>query len=231
MKKLINFLLILILIILFIPAEAKDEFLSVYDEGSVISDPVEKYILTKNKLVFDETEGRIVVATAINTGELSVAEYATKLYDELGVESLGRKNNVFLFICEGSNDYHIIISEAISSVLTESMAQTILVDNMEEAFGRGDYDKAVIKTFNALAEWYAEKYAFNAELTEDMSAYQDIIRIEKEERQLKTILIVILVICTLAGALWIAIWIRRKKRLTKLQKRRQERRKRYMAIK
>lgn len=229
MKKLINFLLILIM--LFIPADAKDEFLSVYDEGALLSAPVEKYILTKNKLIFDKTEGRVVVATAISTGELSVTEYATKLYDELSVASLGRKNSVFLFICEESKDYHIIISESISAVLTGSMAQSFLADNMEEDFAKGDYDKAVIKTFNALADWYAEKYAFDADLTEDMSAYQDIIRIEKEEKQLKTILIVILVICTLAGSMWIAIWIRRKKRLTKLQKRRQERRKRYMAIK
>lgn len=229
MKKIICILTVFIM--LFSVAYADDEFLSVYDEAGIISEPVEKYILTQNSMLSEDTGARIIIATEKTTGELSVAEYAQKLYEDLEVESIGRKNSIFIFICESADDYHIIISPGISAAITEQMSQDILVSYMEPDFDKENYDVAVVKTFNAFASWYAEKYGTELAITEDMSEYRDIIRTENNERTLKTIIVVILVILTVIVILWIAIYIRRRRRMDKLRKKHQERRKRYMRIK
>ena len=228
MKKVIC--LITVFILLFSTAYAEDEFLSVNDEGDIISAPVEKYILTQNLRLFEDTGARIIVATEKSTGELSVAEYAQKLYEELEVGSIGRKNSVFIFMCESVEDYHIIISPGISATLTEEKSQQILIDCMETEFAKGNYDNAIIKTFNAFALWYADKYGIEPDITEDMTEYRDIIRTENNERTLKTILIVILVILGIVAILWTVSYIRKRRRMDKLRKKRQERRKHYMRI-
>ena len=228
MKKVIC--LVAVFILLFSTAYADEEFLSVYDEGDIISAPVEKYILTQNRQLSEDTEARIIIATDKTTGELSVAEYARKLYDELEVGAIGRKNSIFIFMCESAEDYHIIISPGISAALTEEKSQEILINCMEEDFGKGNFDDAVIKTFNGFALWYADKYDVKLSITEDMSEYRDIIRTENNERTLKTILIVVLVVLILVSILWTVVYIRRKRRMDQLRKKRQERRKRYMHI-
>jgi len=129
MKKLLMIFTVFILI--FTCAHAEDEFLSVVDTADMISAPEEKYIFTMNKVLSETTGARIVVATAESTGELSVVEYAASLYDELGVGRIGRKNCVFLFLCEGAEDYHVIVSNGISASLTNDYAQKILVEYME----------------------------------------------------------------------------------------------------
>ncbi len=229
MKKVIC--LITVFILLFSSAYAEDDFLSIYDEGEIISEPVEKYILTQNRQLSEDTGARIIIATEKSTGELSVAEYAEKLYDDLEVGSIGRKNSVFIFMCESAEDYHIIISPGISAALTEQKSQEILINCMESEFDKGNYDTAVIKTFNAFASWYDDKYGVPLNITEDMSEYRDIIRTENNERTLKTILIIVLVVLSIVVILWITARIRTRRRMDKLRKKRQERRKHYMRIK
>ena len=100
------FSIILAFVLMFSTVYAEEDFLSVYDGGKIISPAVEKYILTQNILLSEETEARIIVATDSATGELTVTEYARKLYEDLGVGYIGRKNTIFLFLCEPADDYH-----------------------------------------------------------------------------------------------------------------------------
>ncbi len=224
------FSIILAFVLMFSTVYAEEDFLSVYDGGKIISPAVEKYILTQNILLSEETEARIIVATDSATGELTVTEYARKLYEDLGVGYIGRKNTIFLFLCEPADDYHVIVSEGISAALTTEQAQKILIECMEADFDKGNIDEAVIKTYNAFANWFCDKYGTELLLTEDMKEYKDIIRNETNERNLKVFLIVFLVLSLVFGFLWVVGHIRRKRRMDKLRKKRQERRKRYMKI-
>ncbi len=227
MKRIFIFVLI-ISILTSMPALAKEEeFLSVSDGAGMLSEVTERYIYTQNKILSDKTGARIIIATAPESGELSVTEYAQNLYDELGVNRIGRNNCIFIFMCETEKDYCLKVSDGISAALTEAYAQSCLVDFMETDFEKGNYDKAVIKTFNAFALWYADKYRMELELTEDMSDYRNIIKTEKERKLLRTVLITAAAVVAFVIAVGALIRFRRKKREERLLRKRQERRRRY----
>ncbi|MBQ8588210.1 MAG: TPM domain-containing protein [Clostridia bacterium] len=232
MKKII-LIMFLILSLTFCSASAAEDedFTSTVDSAGILSEAVERYIYTSNKLLSRETGARIIVATSQETGELTVNEYAKQLYDELGVSYMGRNNSIFIFISYEDKDYCLIVSEGISASLTESYAQKCLVEYMEEDFDKGNYDDAVIKTYNAFADWYQQKYRFELELTEDMTDYDNIVKTERKRRQLRTVLVVFFWVLFVVGGLTAIVRYRRKKRLEKLRRKRQERRKRYMQIK
>ena len=229
MKRIISFLILISMI--FTTAFADDEFVSVYDESNILSAAVEKYIYMQNQKLSDKTGAMVVIATGSSTGELSVHEYAENLYKQLGVGSIGRKNGVFLFICESSKDYHVIVAPGINASLTNQEAQKILSENLEKPFEKEYYDRAVIDTFNAFVLWYADKYDVNIDITDDMSEYKDIIRTENNERTIRMVLTISLSVILTVGILWYLGYRSRKKRMEKLRKKSQERRKRYMAIK
>lgn len=231
MKKLICMILIICSVCcISVSASEDEEFFSVMDNAGMISDETERYIYTQNKIISEDTGARIIITTEKTTGELSVNEYAAKLYDDLGIEHIGRENSVFIFMCESGDDYSVIISDGISAAMTDKFAEQCLVKFMEPDFADGDYDKAAVKIFNAFARWYTDRYDTHPKLTEDMSKYRNIIKDEKEQKHRRTTLIVVAVIFATVGVLSAIIYIRRKKRLMRLQKKRQERRKRYMQI-
>jgi len=232
MKKiLILICLILSLVANSVYASNDEEFLSVIDNAGILSEAVERYICTQNKILSEDTGARIIVATGVNTGELTVSEYARELYKELGIEHIGRNNSVFIFISEEEKDYCLIVSEGISAALTDTYAQKCLVKYMEADFDKGNYSSAVVKTFNAFGSWYAEKYNTDIDFTEDMSEYNTIVKTERTRKRIRTVLIVLLVVFVTLGLMSAIIRYRRNKRMERLRQKRQERRRRYMQIK
>ena len=226
MKKL--FVFILIMSMLSSLAFAKEEeFTSVSDMASMLSEEAERYIYTQNKILDKKAGARIIVASAYESGELSLTEYADRLYDEMGLDYIGRKNSILVVLCRDEKDYCIRLSDGISAALTESYAQKCLVECMEKDFDKGKYDKAVIKTFNRLASWYSEQYGIKLNLTEDMSDYKSIIKTEKEQKLLRNSLIITVVTVAAVGGLYAFVYFRRKKRMKNLLRKRQERRRRY----
>ena len=232
LKKIIT-LLIIFTFVFSMPVFAKKskDFLSVVDNADVLSEETERYIYTQNKLLSEKTGARIIFYTAEDTGELNVSEYASKLFDELGVSKIGRSNSVFVFMCTGDRDYSLIVSNGISASLTNSYAQKCLVEYMEPDFDKGDYDKASVRCFNAFGNWYSDTYSIDMEFTEDLSEYKSIIKTEKQQRKIRTAFKVIFWIVLVVSVLYALIRYRREKRMKKLREKRQERRKRYMQIK
>lgn len=227
MKKLFLFILIVSLVSSVGVSAREEEFLSVSDAASMLSEETERYIYTQNKILSEKTGARIIIATAPETGELTVTEYAGKLFDEMGIKSIGRNNSTLILLCKEENEYCIKLSDGISAALTESYAQSCLSRFMEDDFAKENYDDAVLKTFNEFASWYAKQYAVKLSLTEDMSDYKSIIKTEKERKLLKNILITLAIVLAAVGALYTFIHIRRRKRMQRLLKKRQERRRRY----
>lgn len=231
MKKLLAIILIIISLFTQNVFAAEEEFLSVVDNASMLSEASKRYIYTQNKKLDKYTGARIIIATQENTGELSVNEYAAEYYDGLGIENIGRNNSVFIFICKSTDDYAVIVSDGISAALTKELAEQSLVDYMEPYFNKGDYSGACVSIYNAYAQWYADKYNISLDLTEDMREYDYIIKTEKQKKQRTTIFIVIAAIGAVFGLFSYLSRRREKKVEEKLRKKRQERRKRYMQIK
>ena len=226
--------LLIAFVILSLPsvyAREEEDFLSVTDGASILSEEVERYIYTKNKLLDEKTGARIIIATATDTGELSVNEYARELHKNLGVSGIGRNNGVFVFICSSDKDYTLIVSPGINAALTDSYAQKCLVEYMEADFENGNYDEAVVKTFNAFGRWYNDTYDTDISFTEDMTEYKSIIRNEKQRKSIRRVAVVSIWVIVIGVLFTLIIRYRRNKRMEKLRKKRQERRKRYMEIK
>lgn len=228
MKKIvIMFLLIFSVVTVNTYAKKTEEFISTLDYAGIISDSAERYIYTQNKTLFKKTNARVVFATAEDTGEISAYDYAKELYDSLGIKNIGRNNSVFVFLCPGEKDYCIIVSDGISATLTESYAQKYLVKYMEKDFDKGNYDDAVIKTFNAFAQWYQEQYRTELDLTEDMGDYDDIIKNEKRMETIRKVVIIFAIVIAFVALCIFTGRRRRRKKEEKLLKKRQERRRRY----
>lgn len=227
MKKLFVFILIISMLSSVTAFADDEEFTSVSDGASMLSEATERYIYTQNKILDKKSGARIIIVTATDSGELTITEYADKLYEEMGIGAIGRKNSILILLCRDEKDYCIKISEGISAALTESYAQICLAECMEKDFAKENYDNAVIKTYNRFAAWYAKQYGIKLSLTEDMSDYKNMIKTEKERKLLKTVLILAAVIVVLVGILYVIIYFRRKKRMKELHRKRQERRRRY----
>ena len=227
MKKLLCLLISVVMLFTGAFARSDEEFLSVTDNAHILSDATERYIYTQNKTLFEETGARIIFCTEKGTGELSVTEYADSMYEELGVSNIGRNNSVFVFVSLEDKDYTVKVGEGISASLTIDKAQKHLIKYMEKDFDSESYDKAVINTFNAFGKWYVQKYGIDLALTDDMSAYKNIVKTERNERRLKNIIIGVLAVAVAVALFTTIIHIRRKRRMARLRRRRQERRRRY----
>lgn len=208
-------------------AKKAEEFTSTVDYADIISDSTERYIYTQNKNLFKKTNARVIFASASDTGDMTTYDYAKELYDNLGIKNIGRNNSIFIFLYPEEKDYCLIVSDGISATLTEAYAQKCLVEYMEKDFEKGNYDDAVVKTFNAFAGWYQEEYRTELDLTEDMGDYDDIIRSERRMEKIRKIAIASLSVLIVIGLVLIVGRHRKRKKEEKLLKNRQERRRRY----
>ena len=97
MKKLFVFILIISLLSSVTAFADDEEFTSVSDGASMLSEATERYIYTQNKILDKKSGARIIIVTATDSGELTITEYADKLYEELqakGVEVIYDDRNV-----------------------------------------------------------------------------------------------------------------------------------------
>jgi len=228
MKKALVFVLTICILTSFVAmAKSNDEFLSVRDDASMLSEATERYIYTQNHALGKKTDARIIVATIETAGEMSTYERAREIYDALGVHRIGRNNSVFILLCKEDKDYSIIVSDGINAVLTDSYAQKCLGECLEPDFAKGKYDDAVIKTFNAFANWYETEYNTSLELTEDLADYDAMIKNERRMELVRTIITIVLSAAAFVGAIWAIVRYRHRKKMQRLLKKRQERRRRY----
>lgn len=229
MKRILNIIILIICLCICAHASEIPENVSIHDNADVLSPATEKYIYTQNEELSQKCGAKIVFLTDNSTGENSVKDYASLIFDKWGIKSIGRENSVFVFMCPQKNDYTVLVADGISAALTNMYAEECLVNYMEDDFNEKNYDGAAIKTFNALASWYNENYN-NVELSlsEDMSEYEAIVDSEEKEAHRKTISTTLAILIAIAAVIVISTRIKKQIRMKKLEKRRIERKKRYM---
>jgi len=128
------------------------------DYSGIVSDSAKNYINRKNEKLYDVTGARIVFVTVNSTEGLSAQEYCERLYAELGLKKSGRNNSVLCVVAPNEKDYGFEQGANISLTLTDDLIDEFIVEYFEPNFRKKCYDEAVLKTFNALAGWYEDKY-------------------------------------------------------------------------
>jgi uncharacterized membrane protein YgcG len=68
MKKLLVFILIISMLSSVTAFADDEEFTSVSDGASILSEATERYIYTQNKILSDKAGARVIIATATDSG-------------------------------------------------------------------------------------------------------------------------------------------------------------------
>ena len=140
----------------------------VLDTENVISAGTKSHIDAINRSLFAQTGAQIAVEVIADTGDQYLYDYAENEFVRLGVGSKERNNGILLVLAldnvfvneygeELRGDYYIAWGSGWSDN-EGNMLQEILWANMEKPFAAGDYDAAVLETFDALVAYLADGY-------------------------------------------------------------------------
>ncbi len=184
MKKFLCSLLFIIVLLSFLClhtfAHAKPEQISINDFSGVISDTLKEYITAKNDILFEKTQAKIIFVTTEDTENLSINEYAQKLYSDWNVGYIGRKNSIFIVIDTEKSEYAFVRGKGIRYALPETEIYQYMINHFEPHYSAGSNDKAVMSLYNALGRWYEDQYnGLSLSLDDNIDSYMYGIR-EKE---------------------------------------------------
>lgn len=148
--------------------EARTEITGSYqyvlDAENVISADTKAYIDAMNHSLFAQTGAQIAVEVIDTTGDMDIALYTEQEFTRLGVGSAERDNGILLLLALDNyyngmpgGDYYMGWGSGWSENETYVL-QDILWTYMEADFAAGDYDAAVLSTFDALMDYLADGY-------------------------------------------------------------------------
>ena len=136
----------------------------VLDSQGVISDDTAEYIDAMNDSLFAQTGAQIVVQVVETTGEEDIDVYTEKTFEQLGVGSAERDNGILLVLAlknyyQGApvGDYYMGWGSGFS-ISEQDDLSNILWNYMEEDFAAGNYDSAVLVTFDEMVDYLAGIY-------------------------------------------------------------------------
>ena len=130
----------------------------VLDERNVVSDKTGEHIDGINVSLFAQTGAQIVVEVIGSTGSTDIAAYTEAEFNRLGVGSAERNNGVLILLAldnyymgQPGGDYYTGYGSGFSSNEGQTIV-TLVNQNLESDFVRGDYDAGVRAAFDAVAE-------------------------------------------------------------------------------
>lgn len=129
----------------------------VYDKGEIISNEIKK----KTNDLLDELESKtsaeVVVITVPDLNGYDIESYANKLFNRLGIGKNTDDNGVLLLISRDDKRVRLEIGRGFESLLTDSVSGRILDDYFVPYREKGDYDKAVDQTTQAVCKYIADE--------------------------------------------------------------------------
>ena len=137
----------------------------VLDSEGVISEATAAHIDAMNHSLFAQTGAQIAVKVVKTTGDQEIDQYTEAEFDRLGVGSAERDNGILLVLAlenyyNGApvGDYYMGWGSGFSMSQGDALSN-ILWTYMEEDFAAGDYDEAVLDTFDMMVDYLADLYA------------------------------------------------------------------------
>lgn len=124
----------------------------VLDSAGVLSSETEKEIENKNKALFRDSGGEIVIAAVDFLDGQDIDDYTYDMFNMWGIGSKERNNGLLLVMAVAEEDYYCIPGYGIEDYFTGSHLQDMLDEYVEPDFAVGDYDSAARKFFDAAYE-------------------------------------------------------------------------------
>ena len=165
----------------------------VYDKGEIISNEIKK----KTNDLLDELESKtsaeVVVITVPDLNGYDIESYANKLFNKLGIGKNTDDNGVLLLISRDDKRVRLEIGRGFESLLTDSVSGRILDDYFVPYREKGDYDKSVDQTTQAVCKYIAdESGVFLSGISDSVS--NSVVESKEEESSINLFLIIMLMI-------------------------------------
>lgn len=159
----------------------------VYDKDNVIDDDIEREL--NNLLV--ELEHRTQVEFAVisipSLNDLTIEEYANKLFNTLGIGKKGADNGLLLLFSKTDNKVRLEIGRGLEGCLNDGKCGRILDNYFVPYRAENKYSEATKLTVNAVLSVISEEYDIQIEGVENVT-------IPEDDESLPTWLIVLLII-------------------------------------
>ena len=130
----------------------------VNDYADVISSDTENHIIEVNESLESQTGAQVVVVVRDFLDGMAIEDYGYNLFNEWGIGSSEKNNGVLLLLAVGEDDYWITLGRGSESILNMNFLTAVRDQCLETPFSKGDYDKAVYDTVDAIAAKMAEYY-------------------------------------------------------------------------
>ena len=131
----------------------------VNDFAHVLSDRAKQALESELAEFEKTTSNQIAVAIVPSMGGDYVENYAVKLFEEWGVGGKDRDNGVLLLLSIEERKMRIEVGYGLEGALPDSIAQSILDNEMTPRLKAGDYDGAVTAGVQAILQVTRREYA------------------------------------------------------------------------
>lgn len=135
---------------------------AVNDYADILSAQTEAYVEQISVALQDTCGAQIGVYTTEYIGNSTMEGYAYDVLNTWGLGSADKDNGVLLLLVPGEDNYYVTRGAGLESQLTISMLGTILDEDLEPNWVKGDYDTGTQQTVRAIAERLCSIYGIPA---------------------------------------------------------------------
>ncbi len=135
------------------------EEIYVADYAEVLSQETKEHIVEKNYWLYENCQdSEVFVVTVSSTEGLSSEKYAYQLINDWKVGGKEHNNGVLILLVPVTQKFWVATTDGLRNVLSASTLEGFIIDYMEVPFDDGDYDTAVMDTFDAICGVLEDTY-------------------------------------------------------------------------
>ena len=144
----------------------------VLDRSGVLTDATKGEIIFSNDLLYDKCGAQIAVVTVGTTGNESIDDYATELFNTWGVGDAKKGNGFLLLLAIDDDDYYAVCGDGLQPKFTASALKDYFDRYLETDFAAKRYDAGVKKFFEAVFARVANTYNADVTVAQGIAAYR-----------------------------------------------------------